>query len=103
MVGETAPMLLAELHPFPVVIAGGVLLAELHAPRFGQRALGGGDVGLEFDDVCSRPSDSVDIGMGGTQTAFVILRNLCDNQAAVGRAVKQRRQTSSPFSGNKTR
>ena len=54
VLAQPRPLRLGELHALPVLVAGGVLVAELDPPRLVGRALGGRDVGLELDGVHAR-------------------------------------------------
>src|SRR6185503_18810611 len=58
--GEATPLLLGELHPLPVVVAGRVLAAERDAKGLGGRAFRGGDVRLELHRVGARIRDRID-------------------------------------------
>ncbi len=81
---EPEPLLLGELHAFPVVVARGVLIAETNTPRLLRGALGLGNVGLKFDGVGSRFRDGIDIRMRRPQAAVMRLRHFSDNQTAIG-------------------
>ena len=67
------PLRLRKLHTLPVIVAGGILLAELHAPRLTRRALCCGDMGLKLDGIGTRRSDRIDIRMCHAEAAVVRL------------------------------
>jgi len=79
---EATPLLLGELHARPVVVARGVLFAELHAEGLRRRAFGRGDVRLELDCIRTGIRDRVDERMRKTQAAVVRQRDFADDQAS---------------------
>ena len=89
--GQPAPLLLGELHPLPVVVARGVLPAELHAERFGRRALRCSDVRLELHRVGAGRGNGVDERVRQAETAVVRHRHFANHQASAGAEPGQRR------------
>src|SRR5579883_3362744 len=99
---EAGPLRLGEFHALPVVVAGGVLVAELDAPGLGGGAFGGGEVGLELDRVGAGGRDGIDEGVGHAEAAIVRLRHLGDDHAMF-EDFRRHRRRSSPCGGNNRR
>src|SRR5262245_47622658 len=84
MRSQASPLLLSELHPLPVLVAGCVLPAEFHPERLGRRAFGGGDVRLELHRVGAGSGECVDERVRQSQTAIMRQRDLAHHKASSG-------------------
>src|SRR5262245_27212147 len=88
MLFQANPLLLSELHPLPVIVAGGILPAELHSPRFTGRALGSSNMSLKLDRICAGYSYRIDEGMRNSEAAVVGLSHLTNDQTTAPMAVR---------------
>jgi hypothetical protein len=89
VLGQAAPLLFGELHARPVVVARGVLAAELHPKRLRRRALRGSDVGLELDSVGAGGGNRIDEGVRQAKAAVVRQRHFANQQASAAAEAAQ--------------
>ena len=83
---EAGPLFGRKLHPLPIIVTAGVLFAEGDSPLLARRALGGGDVSLEFDRVGAGVGGRIDEGVGDVEAPVMRLRHLGDDQGRVASA-----------------
>jgi hypothetical protein len=82
---KASPLVLAELHSFPVLEAGCILRAELDAPGFSRSRFCRSDMGLELDGVGSGACCCLDVGMSHPEAAVVSLGYFGHDQARSAR------------------
>ena len=73
MIGEPMPLFRGELHPFPIIEPGFVLIGKLHSKGLVERALGCSDMGLKLDCVRSGIYNRFDIAVGNAEGTLMSL------------------------------